>query len=50
MSGFTDGVGEMKSLDRRTRKMLKLHCAFLKKDDVDKDTVINSTPIADIFS
>lgn len=33
----------MKSLDRRTRKILKLYCAFFNKDGVDKDTVINST-------
>ena len=33
----------MKSLDRRTIKILKLYCAFFNKDGVDKDTVINST-------
>ena len=33
----------MKSLDRRTRKILKLYCAFFNKGGVDKDTGINST-------
>ena len=29
-------VDEMKALDRRTRKMLGLYCAFHKKSDVDQ--------------
>ena len=33
----------MKSLDRRTRKILKLYCAFFNKGGLDKDTGINST-------